>query len=438
MIPIFTQYTLQDLREACEQGQKEQFLLEAMDAYRGSRDHTRAREAMEYFMGRNIAIMNKYILKAEVETVKDAYGRERRAARTVRVEGNRLPCGFFRRAVMQLSQYLLSGGVILPEEKHKKALGPGFDKALEQAGELALVQGVCWVEVRDGHTQVIPAAEGRLCGFFPLYDEMTGRLGAGARFWQLNENKRLHLQLFEQDAVSLYRLEDSGLHLLRREGCRGLCVFPLYANNERESELTEPIRRKIDAYDSILSDLGNNLDRANEVYWVLNNFGGQTQQALEVVEEINRLKTVINRSDGQGGATADVKCVEVPWQARKTALDILRRELYSDFMALDMDALKGGSLTNVAIRTAAADLDLKANAFEWQCFCFVQSVLEHLGIRSENISFRRQCISNAHETLQDICLMRGDIDRACALRLNPYIDQDEALRLSKKEREEHK
>lgn len=99
-------------------------------------------------------------------------------------------------------------------------------------------------------------------------------------------------------------------------------------------------------------------------------------------------------------------------------------------MALDMAALTGGSLTNVAIRAAMADLDLKANAFEWQCFLFVQGVLGYLGIHSENISFKRQTISNAHETIQDIYMMRGDIDLPCALRLNPYIDQDEAARLT--------
>lgn len=95
----------------------------------------------------------------------------------------------------------------------------------------------------------------------------------------------MHLSLFTEGVVSLWRQRGGAWQQLHRHAldAPALPVFPLYANNERESELTEPIRRKIDAYDNILSDLGNNLDRANEVYWVLNNFGGQTQQALEVL-----------------------------------------------------------------------------------------------------------------------------------------------------------
>ena len=39
--------------------------------------------------------------------------------------------------------------------------------------------------------------------------------------------------------------------------------------------------------------------------------------------------------------------------------------------------------------------------------------------------FRRQCIANESETVADIAAMRGDIDRATALRLNPYLQPEE-------------
>ncbi len=443
---MFTEVTYQDMERAED---KAGFIAEAVKRYRESADFKKAIEANAYFEGRNPAVMKRYLLKAEVETETDERGRSRRRARTVRVPGNRLPSGFFRRVVMQQNQYLLSGGVMLKDPESKERLGMGFDKALEQMGERALVQGVCWGFFNCDHLEVMPAARGECSGFMPLYDEETGKIGAGAEFWQIGEGRDEQIRVFEKDGVTRLSVRngtvmkkgrkvpyvrrvsrDGAGEMTESAGWEVLPVIPLYANNEKCSELTPSVKQKIDAYDLILSDLGNNLERANDVYWVLNNFGGQMQQALEVQEQMNRLKMVINQSDGgTGGASADVRTVEVPYKARETALMILRRELYADAMALDMEALTGGSLTNVAIRAAMADLDLKTDGFEWQCFLFVQKVLAMLGIRSEEIVFKRQSISNAHETVQDIYLMRADIDRRTALTLNPYIDQDVCARL---------
>lgn len=94
-------------------------------------------------------------------------------------------------------------------------------------------------------------------------------------------------------------------------------------------------------------------------------------------------------------------------------------------MALDMSELTGGSLTNVAIKAAMTDLNLKADEFEWQCFAFVQAVLRLQGIETEEIKFKRQTLINEQEIVQNIYMMRQDIDRETALKLNPYINQEE-------------
>ena len=84
-----------------------------------------------------------------------------------------------------------------------------------------------------------------------------------------------------------------------------LPVIPLYANDEHQSELTPSIRAKIDMYDRIMSDFGDNLDRANDAYWVLNTFGGSVDQALQVVQEINELKVAMSVSDGTCTSSAE-------------------------------------------------------------------------------------------------------------------------------------
>lgn len=433
---MFTQYTSQDFDGIAEKDLP-RFVLDCVEKYKHSADFERALEALDYFTGHNRRIGQKYLLHADVQVEKDERGRTKRRVRPVRVRGNQLPSGFFRRAVMQLSGYLLSNGVFLGSREKKMCLGADFDRMLEMMGQMSLIEGVCWGFFNLDHLEVIPAAQDALSGFVPLYDEETGRLGAGIQFWQLDETRPLRVRLFEREGVTgfsfsgekcLYRGQRQsyvvGLEGLSAREYDRVPVVPLYANNEHESELTPAIKEKIDAYDNILSDLGNNLDRANDVYWVLNNFGGEMQQALEVQEQINRLKMVLCRSDLGQTSTAEMHTVEVPYEARQAALNILRKELYADFMALDMTAVTGGSLTNVAIRAAMADLDLKCNAFEWQCCAFVREVLLLAGTSADQIVFKRQTISNAHETVQDIYLMRGDIDRRTALELNPYIDPD--------------
>ena len=156
----------------------------------------------------------------------------------------------------------------------------------------------------------------------------------------------------------------AGSEVVGEENYSFLPVVPMYSNNEKRSELSPAIKEKIDAYDRILSDFSDNLDRANDVYWALNNFGGSIQEALLTQQYINEMKMVLNQTDGSGGGgTAEPHTIEVPYAARKEALALLRKELYADFMALDMDTLTGGSLTNVAIRAAMANLNLKADRF---------------------------------------------------------------------------
>ena len=48
-----------------------------------------------------------------------------------------------------------------------------------------------------------------------------------------------------------------------------------------------------------------------------------------------------------------------------------------------------------------------------------------MGVETEEISFQRQQIVNKSETVDDIYTMRSDIDQETALKLNPYISQDD-------------
>lgn len=442
---MFTDYTYQDWVSTPEPGRL-RLLEEIIRDYKASGDFAQAREAEAYFHADNTAVSRKVMLQVRKIRVKDENGRERSIPGTENVIGNRIRSNFLFRFVTQQNQYLLGNGVTLEDEGVKKRLGLGFDKAVEQAGEKALLHGVCWGYWNLDHLEVLPAYRDDLSGFVALLDERTGDAGVGVQFWQMDSERPMYVRLFEPDGLTEYRMgkeeleeiqpkraykqawlrDAAGMQLVGAENYAALPVVPFYASESRQSELNPAIKSKIDLYDNILSDFGDNLDRANDVYWVLNNFGGTSSEIVEMLEEIRKIKAVANISDGTGvNSTAEPRTIEVPYEARKTALALLEKALYQDYMALNMDELTGGSLTNVAIETAMTNLNLKADRYEWQAFQFVQGVLRLMGVETEEIRFKRQTIVNRSETVQDIYTMHADLDRRTRLKLNPYINQDE-------------
>ena len=440
---MFTTYTYQDYLAAED---KIALLCKAIEKFKASAEFVRALSASSYFRGENPTIARKTILRARKIETRGTDGRRHVRAGTEDVVGNRIGSSFLFRFVTQQNQFLLSEGVSLPEET-KKRLGADFDHLLSRLGECALLHGVSYGYWNADHLEIIEMARAAGNGFFPLLDEMTGELMLGVQFWQLGAKRPMFLRLFEQDGVTILRVSGKQVDVVRektayvrtlrrdalgdtldveRQGYGRLPLIPLYANQEGKSELTPAIQAKIDAYDNILSDFADNLARANDVYWVLNNFSGTTEDIAEMLEEISRIKAVANLSDGSGsGATAEPHTIEVPYAARQAALNLLERALYNDYMALDMASLTVGSLTNVPIRAAMANLNLKADRYEWQVRHFMQELLTLLHLETEEIHFKRQAIANESELVADIQNMRQDIDQRTALRLNPYIADEE-------------
>lgn len=466
---MFTAYTWEDWLAAPED--KRELLLKIVDAYRGSAEFKAALTAQAYFNTENEEIQHKYIVQLDAYEQKVAVtdpatgqaltdpvtGQPVMETRMVKnekkVAGTRIASGFFFRFVTQQNQHLLGNGVALKDAQLKKRLGRAFDTTLSSMGEKALVDGVCWGFWNKDHIEVIRAATDARSGAVALLGEEDAQPHALIQFWQLNEKKPMHVRVFEPQGVTQYKTDNKGeliefkplqayLRTVRKDaggvyavedgGYPVLPVVPFYANPEHRSELTTAIKSKIDCFDRIASDFGDNLQMANDVYWVLNNFGGNSKEILATLAQIRELKAVANISDGTGsGSTAEPHTFEVPYEARKTALDILKRELYRDYMGLDTESLTGGSLTNVAIRVASKDLNLKCDRYEWEAFAFVQGVLRVQGVETEDISFTRQLLENETETIENIYRAAEDLDRETRLRKNPMISQDEIPKIMK-------
>ncbi len=461
---MFTAFTYEDWQAAPED--KRELIMDIVRSYKVSPDFQTALTAQNYFNAENEEIKNKYIVQlgayeqkveardpATGETLTDpATGKplmETRATKKeTKVAGTRLFSGFFFRLVTQQNQHLLSNGVTLKDAQLKKRLGRAFDTSLSSMGEKALVDGVCWGFWNKDHIEVIRAAADASSGAVALLSEEDARPCVLVQFWQLSKTRPLYVRVFTPEGITLYRSDKEGnlqehraqqpylrttykdaggIIPLKQDGYDGrLPVVPLYANPERRSELTAAIKSKIDCFDRIASDFGDNLQMANDIYWVLNNFGGNSREILVTLAQIRELKAIANISDGTGsGSTAEPHTFEVPYEARHVALDILKQEIYFDYMGLDTKSITGGSLTNVAIRAASTDMNLKCDRYEWETFDFVQNVLRLQGVETEDISFVRRSLENETETIENIYRAAEDLDRETRLRKNPMITQDE-------------
>ena len=129
MVELYVTYTYQDWLKQPED--KRPFIEKVVADYKGSPEFTQALEAQRYFDGSNTAIGKKTALKVHVIEETDDRGKMTRKGMKRDVAGARIPNNFFRLAVMQETQYLLSNGVTLDSTETKKRLGAGFDNVLE-------------------------------------------------------------------------------------------------------------------------------------------------------------------------------------------------------------------------------------------------------------------------------------------------------------------
>ena len=427
----------QDFLEASDKGS---FILDSINKFKNSPFYHNAIDSQRYYLGENTTILKRlqWFYNSNGQQQEDKFK-----------ANNRICNEFYPKIVKQCNSYLLANGLTI-EDHIKKGLGRKFDNKLQEAGIKALVDGVAWGYCYINSKGQFDVEMWRGTEFIPLYDERTGAIKCGIRFWQIAHDRPLYIEFYEEDGKTDFVCDDDGFRVIKEKtsyrlelvsdvlgdnifsigNFSVLPVFPLYANDTHKSTLTHALKSKLDLYDIIMSDFGNNLEDSNDVYWVLKNYNGQDMG--EFLADYKYYKSIKVDEDGEASAHT----IDVPYQARQTALEMLKKQIFEGAMALDTSVLSGGSLTNVAIKSNMQDLDLKTDIFENQVINFVDDIvqlyLEYINKPNENyrIEFIRRTIVNDTEIVDNIYKMRSDISHETALRLNPLIEQvDEELEL---------
>ena len=397
----------QDLEEAIAKGTTGKFIRDAVREHQSSKAYKDAADGMAYYNKHNITIekFQKFLFTLSGNKTPDIWSSD-----------YRLKTLTFRRLVTQEVGYICANGVSMDE---KEKLGADFDNKLQTAAKLTLAQGVSYGYWNLDHLEVFSFADtpGNP-GFVPLLDEKTSELMAGIRYWFRETGRKtvFRATLYELDGVSEWSAEgsddaqpmakkrayihkelrnDLGVVDVCDENYTRLPIAVLYGNDTHESELVG-LRGSIDCYDFIKSGFANQIDDTSGIYWILHNTGAMDDKDL--AQFIQRMKSVkANVVDSSDGTAAEAHTLDVPVEARKTMLDILRRDLYEDAQMLDVSALSAVEKTTTEIEAAYQAQDNKCADFEYFLIDFVQQIAELAGITDAEPAFTWNKIINQAE-----------------------------------------
>lgn len=430
----------EDLLDAGTGASLTSFIISAINDHKASALYNEALTAYEYFKKRNETITKyrKLLYTLSGETVPDNYS-----------ANYKFTNAFFPIFVKQENSFLLGNGITFNEDNTKDMLGgDDFDKEMYKAGEWALWGAVSFVFFNLDHVEVFKVTE-----FVPLVGTEDGALHAGIRFWQVAADKPLRATLYEEDGYTEFIWKDGegsvltpkqtyqqivisskadGTEILDGENYPSFPIVPLWANREHQTELTG-LREKIDGYDLIQSGFANDLSDSAQIYWIVNNAMGMDEVDLrKFLDQIHRVHAAVIDDEG---AKAEAHTMELPYEARQTALADLRDSLYRDAMALDTDKISAGNVTATAINAAYENLELKCDGYEYCVTECIKGLLALIGVE-DSPTYHRRKTTNQPEVTQMVLSAAQYLDDETVLKHLPFLNIDEIDEIMEKKDEE--
>lgn len=421
--------TFQDLEKVISNNESiGSFILKAINEHKSSELYKIACDAYLYYQWKNPTIMRyeKIIYTLTGKAVPDIWSANHKCA------GN-----FFDRFVTQEVQYLLGNGVLFNDDSTKKHFGEMFDNKIKDLLEDARIGGLSFGFFNKDHLENFNITE-----FVPLWDEETGYLKAGIRFWQIDSEKPLRATLYELDGYTDYiRRKGKDIEILNDKrtyqqivttsiidgtiisdgyNYSGFPIIPMWGSKKHQSSIVG-LREEIDSYDFIRSGFCNDLDEFNQIYWLIKNAGGMDD--VDIAKFIQRAK--INRAAiTEDDSEAEMKTVEIPYQAREAYLDRIEHDMYRDAMAVNTEKITAGNVTATAIISAYQSLDDKTDGIEYCVTEFIMRLLELVGI-DDAPTYKRNRIVNQTEETNMILASAQYLDDETILKHLPFISPDE-------------
>lgn len=429
-------YTFQDFQDDVKALGINEAVNSALSKHKSSEEYRIALDADNYDRQKNTTITRfiKKVFTLNGRTAIDEFS-----------SNNKLCSSFFRRLNTQRNTYSLGNGIQFVEENIKERLGEDFDTRIKDAGYYALIHGVSFLFWNVNHVHVYKVTE-----FVPLYDEETGALRAGIRFWQIDSTKPEYAVLYEEDGYTKYRKADTDRggtgrfeevqaksayrinyaqadtdtepEIVGEENYTSLPIVALYGSRLKQSTLIG-MKTNIDAYDLVRSGFANDLSDCSEIYWIVNGAGGMDDVDLANFRtrlKINHIASVENEDE----AKVTPYTQEIPFNARKEFLEEIRSGIYEDFGGLDVHTISAGA-TNDHIEAGYQPLDEQADDFEYELIETIQQLTKLIFDKEYTPLFNRNRISNQKERTDMVIECANYLDDETILNHLPFLTSDE-------------
>lgn len=436
--------TFNDFEHFCGDGETrkiENFVCYAIERHKMSDMYRIAKSADLYDAQKNEGITNftNFVYNSHAEKKIDFTS-----------SNNKIVSNFFERLNMQRCSYSLGNGVIFEDEQTKAKLGnKEFDESIYDAAYYSLIHGASFVMLNIERLHVFPLTE-----FVPLYDETTGVLMAGIRFWRIARDKPWQAVLYEVDGYTALAGESykkRQLHIVDEkrpykreiqyipaenlpeivgeENYSALPIVPMFGSRLKQSTLVG-MKETIDAYDMVKSGFANDLQDVAQCYWIVENRGGMTDEDLDEFRDKLLLHHIANANTQDGGKIQAYNN-EIPYNARETLLIDLRKSLYDDFCCLDVLNVSASIKTATEIQASYQPMDNKANDFEKQITKCIKQLLSIAGI-DDVPSYQRNKVASESEQVSMVMMEAQYLDEETVLKKLPNISPDEVKEILKR------
>ena len=427
--------TYQEFQTAVSQGRLTAYIGEAIQKHIASQEYNTAIIANEYDAQRNTNI---------IKTARYFYSLSGKQTIDYTASNNRIASNFFHRLNNQRCAYSLGNGVTFDVDGIKEQLGTKFDTDIFRIGLNALIHGVTfgfrYVKGKEKRIFSFPITE-----FVPFWDESSGDLMAGIRFWCIEKGKKpTYAVLYEKDGYTKYQSEsNTGLSMkviqekrpylytyqyTKAEGdviidasnYISLPIVPMYANRQKQSTLVG-MKGAIDSYDLIQSGFANDLADCAQMYWIVGNALGMDDADVQKMLDRMRIAHVVVADTDNSTVTPYTQ--EIPYNAREAYLTRIQSSIYRDFGAFNPETVAAGAITATQINSAYQPMDEEADVFEYEVIEFIQKILALDGL-SATPQFKRNRISNVSEQVTNVIQEAQFLDDETILSLLPNITPD--------------
>jgi len=323
-----------------------------------------------------------------------------------------------------------------------EVFGENFYGVVHQMATYSAIHGVCYAFYNMGNVEMFKATE-----YVPFCDERTGAHMAGLRFWRAAEKKPWVVQFYDMEGYTEWRREhgESTLQFVAKlpykqnvpvggevyvnttpitagEPYADYPIVPLYTNPARVSEMSAPIKAKINAYDAKETGYMDEALKMKFIMWVFKGYGGDPIKLKSMLKTLQELGIIA------GGDVDDTqieaKPADIPYLSHESTLDRIEAAIYRDARIMNPTVLMNGGVTTVAIRAAMQREDKKMVGIESEARQFIRRLLNVAGIDYEYISFTHKTLINEMEVVQMLSTGLGDLPFEWRVKLSPAVPQE--------------